>query len=97
MQQGYFLSIFPEGTRTAPDTVSRFSAGFILLAKKSKAPVIPVSLNPGHFWRNDSWIKYPGTVKVYIHPAFEVTNNKEDLLAIETIVREKVEQQNAQL
>ena len=97
LEQGYYVSIFPEGTRTEPHSVANFSAGFILLAKKSAVPVIPISLNPGHFWRNDSWIKYPGTVQVHVHPAYEINNNKQDLQKIEQMVRQKVQQQNQRI
>ena len=97
LKENFFVSIFPEGTRNKPDEVGEFSAGFVLLAKKGNAPVIPISLNPGNFWRYDSWLKFPGTITVTIHPPVEIKNSKTDLKNIEQLIRNGVEKANLTL
>jgi len=76
LNQGFWVIIFPEGTRTAAGEIRKFSAGGALLAQKSGYPVIPVAHNAGDFWPRYSFLKYPGTIKVKIGPAIESKGRK---------------------
>ncbi len=76
LNQGFWVIIFPEGTRTAAREIRKFSAGGALLAQKSGYPVIPVAHNAGDFWPRYSFLKYPGTIKVKIGPAIESKGRK---------------------
>ncbi len=44
IEQGYALGIFPEGTRSADGTPQAPKAGVALIARQSKADVVPVSI-----------------------------------------------------
>jgi long-chain acyl-CoA synthetase len=44
MDRGYNVLVFPEGTRSAEETLARFRGGIGLLAKQSGARVLPVAL-----------------------------------------------------
>lgn len=68
LQEGLFVLIFPEGTRVAPGTYKKFNAGGAMLAQKSGFPVIPLAHNAGEFWPRNSFLKYPGVIKVKIGP-----------------------------
>lgn len=68
LQRGLWVVIFPEGTRIAPKTETKFSAGGAMLAHKSGYPVLPIALNAGTYWPRYSFLKYPGTITVKIGP-----------------------------
>jgi 1-acyl-sn-glycerol-3-phosphate acyltransferase len=76
LNQGLCVLIFPEGTRTAPGKLRKFSIGGAMLAQKSGYPVIPVAHNAGDFWPRYSFLKYPGTIKVKIGPVIESKGRK---------------------
>jgi 1-acyl-sn-glycerol-3-phosphate acyltransferase len=66
--------IFPEGTRVAPGDSKKFNAGGAMLAQKSAFPVIPLAHNAGEFWPRNSFLKYPGVIKVKIGPQIDTQN-----------------------
>ncbi|MGY6274106.1 lysophospholipid acyltransferase family protein [Methylomonas sp. MgM2] len=68
LQEGMFVLIFPEGTRVAPGEYKKFNAGGAVLAHKSGYPVVPVAHNAGKYWPRNSFLKYPGVIKVKIGP-----------------------------
>jgi len=76
LNEGLSVLIFPEGTRTAPGELRKFSIGGAMLAHKSGYPVIPVAHNAGDFWPRYSFFKYPGVIKVKIGPAIESKGRK---------------------
>lgn len=71
LAEGYSVVIFPEGTRVAPGHQKRYKIGGAHLAAASGAPVVPVALNSGEFWRRNAFFKRPGTVTVSIGPAID--------------------------
>ena len=84
LNQGLSVLIFPEGTRTAPGEIRKFSIGGAMLAQKSGFPVIPVAHNAGDFWPRYSFLKYPGTIKVKIGPVIESKGRKAAEINAET-------------
>ncbi|WAR44990.1 lysophospholipid acyltransferase family protein [Methylomonas rapida] len=68
LREGLFVLIFPEGTRVAPGATKKFNAGGAMLAHKSGFPVVPLAHNAGEFWPRNSFLKYPGVIKVKIGP-----------------------------
>jgi 1-acyl-sn-glycerol-3-phosphate acyltransferase len=71
LDQGRWLLIFPEGTRTAYGKVGHYKLGGARLAVATGYPVIPVAHNAGRFWPRRKFIKQPGTVRVVIGPMIE--------------------------
>lgn len=71
LAEGYSVIIFPEGTRVAPGDKKRYKIGGAYLAVRSGAPVVPVALNSGEFWRRKAFLKRPGLVTVSIGPAID--------------------------
>lgn len=71
LQQGRWILVFPEGTRTAFGTAGKYHLGGARLAAATEAPVIPVAHNAGYFWPRRGFIKKPGTVTVVIGPVIE--------------------------
>ena len=68
LNNGLWVVIFPEGTRTAPSERRKYQFGGGLLAVKSRYPIVPVAHNAGSFWPRNSLIKRPGTIHMVIGP-----------------------------
>jgi 1-acyl-sn-glycerol-3-phosphate acyltransferase len=66
LAQGYYVMIFPEGTRTPIGEQRRYGASGALLAVEAGVPLVPVTHNAGYFWPRRSWIKWPGTIDLVI-------------------------------
>jgi 1-acyl-sn-glycerol-3-phosphate acyltransferase len=71
LAEGYSVIIFPEGTRVAPGQKKRYKIGGAYLAVRAGAPVVPVALNSGEFWRRKAFLKRPGMVTISIGPAID--------------------------
>lgn len=76
LNEGLWVVVFPEGTRTAPGEKKKFNAGGAILAQKTGYPVIPIAHNAGEYWPRYSFLKYPGTIQVRIGPPIETQNRK---------------------
>ena len=69
LAKGWWIVIFPEGTRIAPGRRGRYHLGGAWLACQTGAPVVPIAHNSGTLWRRNAFIKHPGTITVSIGPA----------------------------
>ena len=86
LEKGYWVIIFPEGTRVAPNKKKKYLPGGGMLAEKSGARIVPVAHNAGRLWPRNSMIKKPGLITIKIGPvmesknktAKEITNNVEN-------------------
>lgn len=67
--QGFWVVIFPEGTRVEPGTRRKYQPGGAWLAVQTGAPVIPVAHNAGLYWAKNAFLKHPGTITMRIGPA----------------------------
>ena len=68
---GFWVMIFPEGTRTPVGETRRYGMSGVLLAQAEELPVVPVTHNAGYFWPRRGWLKKPGTIRVVIGPPIE--------------------------
>lgn len=64
--QGFWVVIFPEGTRVAPGRKGKYHIGGAWLASHTETDVVPVAHNAGEFWGKNSFVKKPGTITVSI-------------------------------
>ena len=71
LKAGYWVVIFPEGTRVAPGESRRFKPGGANLAVAAGALVVPVAHNAGEFWAKNAFIKTPGMITVSIGQAID--------------------------
>ena len=71
LSDGWWIVIFPEGTRTAPGKRGRYHLGGAWLACKTATPVVPIAHNAGSVWGRNAFIKYPGTITVSIGPVIQ--------------------------
>ncbi len=66
LSRGFWVVIFPEGTRVRPGSKEKYQIGGAWLAAGSGATVVPVAHNAGELWAKSSLLKYPGVVTVSI-------------------------------
>jgi 1-acyl-sn-glycerol-3-phosphate acyltransferase len=71
LRAGYWVVVFPEGTRIAPGETGRFKSGGALLAVSAGVPVVPVAHDAGEFWARNAFVKKPGLITVSIGPAID--------------------------
>ena len=74
LKKGYWVIIFPEGTRVAPNRKKKYLPGGAMLAEKSGAQVVPVAHNAGLLWPRNSMIKKPGLITIKIGPVIKSEN-----------------------
>lgn len=69
LNDGQWVIMFPEGTRTPVGSQGKYKAGGAILSIGTKTPVIPIAVNSGDCWPRNAFIKTPGTIVVSIGPA----------------------------
>ncbi len=65
-RQGFWIVVYPEGTRIRAGTRAKYKTGGARLAIAMDVPVIPVAHNAGYLWPKGLWGKRPGTVTMSI-------------------------------
>lgn len=95
-KEGFWITIFPEGTRMPPGTKGRYKLGAARMAKLFKMNVLPVALNSGEFWPRNSFMKYPGEITVVIGPVihYDSGSNEEVMAACEQWIENQQQQIN---
>ena len=73
LKAGYWVVIFPEGTRIAPGESRRFKTGGAHLAATAGVLTVPVAHNAGEFWAKNAFVKKPGMITVSIGPPIDPT------------------------
>jgi 1-acyl-sn-glycerol-3-phosphate acyltransferase len=68
LAQGFWVVIFPEGTRVRPGEQRPYQLGGAWLAVHCGVPVVPVAHNAGRLWPRNAFLKRAGTVTVRIGP-----------------------------
>ena len=74
LKKGYWVVIFPEGTRVAPNKKKKYLPGGGVLAEKSGSQVVPIAHNAGRLWPRNSMIKKPGLITIKIGPVIKSKN-----------------------
>lgn len=77
LQQGFYVIVFPEGTRVAPGEKKRYKAGGAYLATHVGCKVVPIAHDAGELWPRQAFLKKPGRITVSIGPAFDATGMSE--------------------
>ena len=93
IRAGWWIVMFPEGTRIAPGQQGRYHVGGAWLAAQIGTKVVPVAHNAGTVWGRKAFIKYPGTITVSIGPALEAAGRKPEHLikGVEDWIEHEVE------
>jgi 1-acyl-sn-glycerol-3-phosphate acyltransferase len=80
LARGFWVLIFPEGTRIKPGETGRYGIGGAWLATHTQTPILPIALNAGEVWPKNALLKRPGTITLSIGPVIESTGLKADEL-----------------
>jgi len=73
LKQGFYVIIFPEGTRVPPGEKRRYKPGGAYLATHVGCKVVPVAHDAGELWPRQAFLKHPGTATISIGPAFDAS------------------------
>jgi len=95
LEQGFWIVVFPEGTRVAPGEKRHYQLGGAWLAAASGAPIVPVAHNAGLVWPRNAFLKHPGTVTVRIGPPIDTANR--DAKTLNALVETWIEEQQKAL
>ncbi len=68
VRDGWWVVVFPEGTRVPPGRSGRYTQTGAALALAADCPLVPVAHNAGVFWARNALVKQPGTIRVVIGP-----------------------------
>lgn len=77
---GWWIVMFPEGTRIAPGARGRYHPGGAWLATQTGTTVVPVAHNAGTLWGRNAFVKYPGIITVSVGPAIDPAGLAPDAL-----------------
>ncbi|HUH93386.1 MAG TPA: lysophospholipid acyltransferase family protein [Casimicrobiaceae bacterium] len=72
LAQGFWIVIYPEGTRIRAGTRAHYKTGGARLAIALGVPIVPVAHNAGYLWPKGVLGKRPGTITVSIGKPVEV-------------------------
>ncbi len=95
LKQGFWVVIFPEGTRIAPGKKGKYKIGGAWLATHTDAPVVPVAHNAGEFWGRNAFVKHPGTITVSVGKPIDQTGLEAN--QVNAKVEEWIEQETARI
>lgn len=76
LAEGFWVVVFPEGTRVPAGEQRRYGLSGALLASRTGCPVVPVAHNAGEFWARRSWLKQPGKIRVVIGEPIEAAGRE---------------------
>lgn len=83
LAQGWWICLFPEGTRVPPGERVRYKTGGARFATKTGTPILPITHNAGHCWPKNSIAKFPGTVTFSVGPLIETKGRSAQDVAVE--------------
>ena len=95
LAQGFWVVVFPEGTRVAPGQKRAYQQGGAWLAVNCAVPVVPVAHNAGRLWPRNAFRKRAGTVTVRIGPPIDTLDR--DPKAVNAMAETWIEEQQKAL
>ena len=95
LEQGFWVVVFPEGTRVRPGERRAYQLGGAWLAAAAGAPVVPVAHNAGLVWPRNAFLKRPGLVTVRIGPSIDAVGR--DPKALNDMAEAWIEEQQKAL
>jgi 1-acyl-sn-glycerol-3-phosphate acyltransferase len=95
LAQGFWIVVFPEGTRVAPGEKRPYQIGGAWLAAATGALVVPVAHNAGLVWPRNAFLKRPGTVTIRIGPPIDPADR--DPATINRLAEKWIEEQQKAL
>jgi 1-acyl-sn-glycerol-3-phosphate acyltransferase len=75
-EQGVWVIMFPEGTRTERGSQGSYQAGAARLAITSGVPIVPIAASSAKCWPRRSFLLRPGVIDVSIGPAIATAGRR---------------------
>jgi 1-acyl-sn-glycerol-3-phosphate acyltransferase len=90
--QGFWIILYPEGTRIRVGRRVRYKTGAARLAIDMQVPILPIAHNAGYLWPKGVMGKRPGTVTMSIGKPIPAAGRSpgELMLAVETWIEDEV-------
>ncbi len=97
LARGFWVIVYPEGTRIAPGARSNYQTGGAAIAVHAGVPVLPVAHNAGTCWPRAAFLKRPGVITVSIGKPLASNGTKADDLtrAAETWIESEMQRLDA--
>ena len=95
LARGFWVIVFPEGSRVDPGTRGTWQIGGAWLATHAGAPVVPIAVNSGELWPRNGFMKHAGTIEVRILEPIDPSGMKAE--ALSRLVEQRVEDAMLQL
>lgn len=93
LKKGFWVLLYPEGTRVLPGKKGTYKSGGVLLAQKAGVNIVPVALNTGLFWQKGKGIVNNGAVDIVIGKP--IATDKKDIKALTADVEAWIEENAA--
>lgn len=78
LKQGYYVGIFPEGTRSRDGRLQELKPGFLAIARRANVPIVPVGIaGAGRVLPRGAMFIRPRTVRVVIGDVIDVDQVRE--------------------
>ena len=74
LSAGNWIIIFPEGTRMEYNKSKKYGLSGSILAKETRAMVLPISHNSGKYWKRRGWLKYRGVISFVIGKPYQTSD-----------------------
>ncbi len=90
LNKGFWVLLYPEGTRTPPGQRGKYKSGGVLLAQKANVDIVPVAINTGLFWKKGKGAINNGVVDIVVGKPISTTNKNTKALTseVETWIEE---------
>lgn len=92
LQDGIWVTIFPEGTRMPPGETRRYGVSGAALARDAGCKIVPIAHNAGDFWPRRGIVKRPGKIRFVIGPPIDASSQepKETNLIVQNWIESKM-------
>ncbi len=92
LEEGFCVSLYPEGTRTLPGQRGNYKSGGVMLAKRAGVDIVPIALNTGLFWQKGRGLVNSGTVDIIIGEP--ISTKDEDIKTLNDKIANWIEEQS---
>lgn len=83
LHTGFWIAIYPEGTRVRPGERRRYSRSGAELALRANCPLVPIAHNAGLFWPRNTFVKHAGVIDLVVGDAIAPESKSATLLTAE--------------